>query len=59
MIRIKSRAYDKYIKRGKRYLTYYSEFRNQRDELVAKWWGTLIPPFSKGEEEHRIEGARK
>ncbi|MHA1579584.1 MAG: MaoC family dehydratase [Candidatus Freyarchaeota archaeon] len=59
VIRIKSKAYDKYIKRGKRYLTYYSEFRNQRDELVAKWWGTLILPFSKGEEEHKIEGARK
>ena len=59
VIKIRSEAYDKYIKRGKRYLTYYSEFTNQRGELVAKWWGTLILPFSKGEEEHKIEGAKK
>jgi len=59
VIKIRSEAYDKYIKRGKRYLTYYSEFTNQRGELVAKWWATLILPFSKGEEEHKIEGAKK
>ena len=59
VIKIKSEAYDKYIKRGKRYLTYYSEFTNQRGELVAKWWGTLILPFSKAEEEHKIEGGKK
>ncbi len=59
IIKIRSEAYDKYIKRGKRYLTYYSEFTNQRGELVAKWWGTLILPFSKGEDEHKIEGGKK
>jgi len=59
VIKIRSEAFDKYIKRGKRYLTYYSEFTNQRGELVAKWWGTLILPFSKGEEEHKIEGGKK
>ncbi len=58
-IKIRSEAYDKYIKRGKRYLTYYSELINQRGELVAKWWGTLILPFSKGEEEHKIDGVKK
>ncbi|GAH99065.1 unnamed protein product, partial [marine sediment metagenome] len=31
----------------------------QRGELVAKWWGTLILPLSKGEEEHKIEGGKK
>lgn len=59
VITIKSRAHDKYLKRGKRYLTYYSEFTNQNDELVAKWWGTLILPFSKDEEEHKISGKSK
>ena len=59
VIKIRSEAFDKYIKRGKRYLTYYSEFTNQRGELVAKWWGTLILPLSKGEEEHKIEGGKK
>lgn len=59
VIKIRSEAYDKYIKRGKRYLTYYSELINQRGELVAKWWGTLILPISKGEEEHKIEGGKK
>ncbi len=58
-ITIKSQAYDKYLKRGKRYLTYYSELTNQRGELVAKWWGTLILPFSKGEEEHKLAGGKK
>jgi acyl dehydratase len=59
VIKIRSEAHDKYLKRGKRYLTYYSEYTNQRGELVAKWWGTLILPFSEGEEEHRIEGGKK
>jgi 3-hydroxybutyryl-CoA dehydratase len=58
-IKVKSEAYDKYIKRGKRYLTYYSELINQRGELVAKWWGTLILPFSKDEEAHQLGGAKK
>ena len=59
VIKIRSEAYDKYLKRGKQYLTYYSEFTNQKGELVAKWWGTLILPFSKDEEEHNIEGGKK
>ncbi len=58
-IKVRSESYDKYIKRGKRYLTYYSELTNQRGELVAKWWGTLILPFSKDEEEHKLAGAKK
>jgi len=59
VIRAKMQAYDKYIKRGKRYLTYYLELINQRGEIVAKWWGTLILPLSKSDEEHKIEGVRK
>ncbi len=59
VIRVKMRAHDKFIKRGKRYLTYYNEFVNQKGEIVAKWWGTLILPLSRSEEEHRIEGVRR
>ncbi|MCS7130988.1 MAG: MaoC family dehydratase [Archaeoglobaceae archaeon] len=59
VIRVKMKAYDKFIKRGKRYLTYYNEFVNQRGEIVAKWWGTLILPISRSEEEHKIEGVRR
>ncbi|MEM0203944.1 MAG: MaoC family dehydratase [Archaeoglobaceae archaeon] len=59
VIRVKMRAHDKFIKRGKRYLTYYNEFVNQRGEIVAKWWGTLILPLSRSEEEHRIGGVKK
>jgi len=53
-ITIKAEAYDKYVKRGKKYLTYLSEFRNQRGQLVAKWWGTLILPTSRSDEKHRL-----
>jgi acyl dehydratase len=51
-IRAKSRFHDKWMKRGKRYLTYETEFYNQKDQLVAKWWITLILPRSKGDESH-------
>jgi len=53
-ITITAKAYDKYIKREKKYLTYLSEFRNQKGQLVAKWWGTLILPFSRSNEEHKL-----
>lgn len=53
-ITIKAKAYDKYIKRGKKYVTYLSEFRNQEGQLVAKWWATLILPASRSTEEHRL-----
>jgi len=59
VIKARMVAHDKYIKRGKRYLIYYIEFFNQRGELVVKWWGTLILPLSKPDEEHKIEGVRK
>jgi acyl dehydratase len=51
-IRGKSSFHDKWIKRGKRYLTYLTEYHNQENQLVAKWWTTLILPTSKGEQEH-------
>lgn len=51
-IRATSRFHDKWIKRGKRYLTYLTEYYNQRDELVARWWATLILPTSRGGQAH-------
>jgi acyl dehydratase len=52
VIRARSRAHDKYIKRGKRYLTYLVEYFRQDDVMVAKWWTTLILPTSRGEGRH-------
>ena len=54
VIRARSRFHDKWLKRGKRYLTYLTEYTNQRDELVAKWWATLILPASRSDEAHRF-----
>lgn len=51
-IRVKTGFHDKWLKRGKRYLTYLSEYYNQNDKLVAKWWGTLILPTSHGDKSH-------
>ncbi|MBW1785032.1 MAG: MaoC family dehydratase [Deltaproteobacteria bacterium] len=53
-IRAKARFYDKWIKRGKRYLTNLTEYHNQDNRLVAKWWGTLILPQSQGGESHKF-----
>ena len=53
-IRANFRFHDKWIKRGKRYLTYVTEYFNQKDQLVAKWWITLILPRSKGDESHNF-----
>ncbi|MBW1816098.1 MAG: MaoC family dehydratase [Deltaproteobacteria bacterium] len=53
-IRAKARFYDKWIKRGKRYLTNLTEYYNQDNRLVAKWWGTLILPQSQGGESHKF-----
>jgi 3-hydroxybutyryl-CoA dehydratase len=52
VIRAKSKFHDKWIKRGKRYLTFLADYYNQKDELVAKWWATLILPTSRGKEPH-------
>jgi 3-hydroxybutyryl-CoA dehydratase len=54
IIRAKSRFHDKWIKRGKRYLTYLTEYHNQKDQMVAKWWITLILPRSQGSESHQF-----
>ncbi len=54
VIRAKSGFHDKWIKRGKRYITYKTEYYNQNDLLVAEWWITLILPKSKGAESHKF-----
>jgi len=54
IIRQKAKFHDKWLKRGKRYLTYETDFYNQHDRLVAKWWITLILPRSKFEEKHQF-----
>ncbi len=54
VIRARSQFHDKWIKRGKRYLAYLTEYYNQKDLLVAKWWITLILPKSKGGEAHQF-----
>lgn len=53
-IRQKSRFHDKWIKRNKRYLSYETEFYNQKDELVCHWCGPLILPVSRNNEEHKF-----
>ena len=53
-IRAKSRFHDKWIKRGKRYMTYLTEYFNQKDQMVAQWWITLILPRSRGSEAHQF-----
>ena len=53
-IRAKTRFFDKWIKRGKRYLTYEIEFYNQKEQLAAKWWITLILPRSGADEAHNF-----
>ncbi len=54
IISAKARFHDKWIKRGKRYLTYLTEYYNQKDQMVAKWWGTLILPRSRGDASHQF-----
>ncbi|MBU2551300.1 MAG: MaoC family dehydratase N-terminal domain-containing protein [Proteobacteria bacterium] len=50
----KTGFYDKWLKRGKRYLTYVTEYYRQDDVMVAKGWGTLILPTSTGEDTHKF-----
>ena len=53
-IRAKAKLHDKWIKRGKRYISKLTEYYNQKGQLVAKWWGTLILPTSQGRESHKF-----
>jgi hypothetical protein len=35
-------------------MSYLTEYINQDDTLVAKWWITLILPQSKGQDTHQF-----
>lgn len=54
MITLKQKAHDKWIKRDKRYLTYGLYYYNQKNELCAIWWLTLILPKSGIQEKHQL-----
>jgi len=46
-IHIKQKAHDRFIKRGKYYLTYQVDFYNQDNRKKVTWWVTLILPKTK------------
>lgn len=48
-IHIKQKAYDRYIKRGKYYLTYQVDLYNQHNVKKATWWVTLVLPKTKAD----------
>ncbi|HEX75835.1 MAG TPA: hypothetical protein G4O12_04540 [Dehalococcoidia bacterium] len=48
-IHIKQKAYDRYIKRGKYYLTYQVDLYNQHNVKKATWWVNLILPKTKAD----------
>jgi len=47
VITVKQYSYDKWIKRGKYYLTYQNDYIDQNGTLKARWWGTLILPRTR------------
>lgn len=49
VISIKMKAHDRWIKRGRHYLTYKLDYYNQEGKLKATWWGTLIIPPNRKE----------
>lgn len=53
-LRSRTQVHDKWIKRGKRYLTYQLDLINQDDTVVVRVWVTLILPTSQGDEVHRF-----
>ena len=57
-IHIKMRPYDRYIKRGKYYLKYKTDFYNQKDVKKATWILTLILPRTKADIKKFVQGVR-
>lgn len=49
VITIKQEAYDRWVKRGRHYVTYKLSYYDQRGTLKAIWWGTLIIPPNRQE----------
>ena len=48
-IHIKQKAYDRYVKRGKYYLTDQVDFYNQDNVKKATWWCSLVLPKTKAD----------
>ncbi len=53
-IRSRATVHDKWIKRGKRYLTFATEYINQDDTVILKVWNTLILPRSQDDGAHQF-----
>ena len=53
-IRSRAEVHDKWIKRGKRYLTFQVDYINQDDKVIFRVWNTLILPRSKGDGTHQF-----
>ena len=53
-IRSRAEVHDKWIKRGKRYLTFQVDYLNQDDLMIFRVWTTLILPRSQGEGAHQF-----
>jgi hypothetical protein len=52
------RPYDRYIKRGKYYLKYKTDFYNQKDVKKATWILTLILPRTRADIKKFVQGVR-
>lgn len=57
-IHIMQKAYDRYIKRGKYYLTYQVDFYNQYNTRKATWWVSLVLPKTKADILKFVKGER-
>jgi len=49
IIRVKTKPYDRWIKRGRHYLTYQMDFIDQNDRLKQRYWCTLILPKTRAD----------
>jgi acyl dehydratase len=57
-IHVKARPHDRYIKRGKYYLQYKTDFYNQDNVKKATWIATLILPRTRADIRKFLEGKR-
>ena len=58
VITIKRKAYDKWVKRGKYYITHQSDFVDQNGVLKLTAWGTLILPKTRADVMKFMKGER-
>jgi len=57
-IHIKQKAYDRYIKRGKYYLTFQVDFYNPKNVKKARWLCSLVLPKTKADIRKFVRGER-